>query len=65
MLLTTRQVLDITGLTRNKLYRLRDRGRFPAAVEVLNTIGYRLDDIERWMQGNVSARFHFDQKIAS
>jgi hypothetical protein len=29
---------------------------------VLNSIGYRQDDIERWMQANISARFHFDKR---
>jgi predicted DNA-binding transcriptional regulator AlpA len=59
-LLTTREVMACTRLSRNAVNKLRARNRFPVPVKFLNSIGYRQDDVERWMQANVSARFHFD-----
>lgn len=61
-LLSTRDVLACTRLSRNAVNKLRARNRFPAPVKILNTIGYRQDDIERWMQNNISPKFHFDTR---
>lgn len=62
-LLTTREVLACTKLSRAQLYRLRDRDRFPAPIKLAaNAIAYKQDDVERWIQANISPRFHFDDR---
>lgn len=61
-LLSTQVVLACTNLSRSQLYRLRERNRFPQPVKTgPRDIGYRRDDIERWIRANVNPRFHFDE----
>jgi len=55
--------MGITGLCRRKLYKLRERGKFPMPIRLAaNAVAYRPDDVEAWMRANISPRFHFDDR---
>ena len=49
-ILSVRQVLEVTSLSRTTLHRLRRRGQFPPALVLsANRIGWRLVDVETWI----------------
>ena len=56
-LLKSRQVEEITGISRSSIYRLMPRGEFPPRVKVGRTaVRWRASDITAWMESRPEAR---------
>ncbi|MBA3068130.1 MAG: AlpA family phage regulatory protein [Hyphomonas sp.] len=57
MLLTQTEVTRVVGLSRQELWRRRQRGQFPHPVKLgVRRIGYLKSEIEAWIAGRVSER---------
>jgi predicted DNA-binding transcriptional regulator AlpA len=49
-LLTLAETLRFTGLARRSLFRLRQAGKFPAALNVgTRNVLFRVDQVEAWL----------------
>lgn len=61
-LLTQKRVIELTGIPRTTLWRMRERGDFPSAVQVADhNIMFVATDVERWLRRNpVVPRVHRD-----
>ena len=56
-LLKSRQVEEITGLSRSSIYRLMPRGEFPQRVRVgRKAVRWRESDITAWVESRPEAR---------
>ena len=50
-------VMQMSGLSRATIYRLESAGAFPPRVRISErAVGWRLDQVEQWMQQRVPAR---------
>lgn len=50
-ILRTPDVVKMTGLSRVTLWRLERKGQFPARLQLSkNSIGWRKDEIENWIE---------------
>jgi predicted DNA-binding transcriptional regulator AlpA len=57
LILRTADVIRRTGLSRTTLWRLERQGEFPARVRLgLNSIGWREDEVEHWIDTRPPAR---------
>ena len=55
-LLRLNEVLELTGLGRTTLYRLREDGDFPEGLKLSpKTVAWKLADIEEWINSRPSA----------
>lgn len=57
-LLSTAQVLALTGIPRSTFYFMRARGDFPQPMQLVHTksVAWRTDEIAEWMSLNPPAR---------
>lgn len=63
-ILTMKQVSELTSYTPAHIYRLIRAGKFPAPIRMgLNRIGFRLADIEAWLDARPVAKFTPDDGI--
>lgn len=50
--LNTKQVSEITGLSKETIWRMRKRGQFPTDIKIgARGIGWLQSDIETWILG--------------
>jgi prophage regulatory protein len=55
---TRKQVIQITGLSRDTIDRLESRGRFPRRVMLSDRkVGWNVDEVEQWRQARNQDRF--------
>ncbi|MGI1671628.1 MAG: AlpA family phage regulatory protein [Neptuniibacter sp.] len=51
-IIRTKEVQNITGLSRTTLWRLERKGEFPARVSLsLGSVGWKLSEVEKWVRG--------------
>lgn len=49
--ISRKQVMRLTGLSETTLWRLEDRGDFPARVQLgARRIGWRVSDVDAWLE---------------
>lgn len=55
-LITERQLIDLTGLSRSWITTARAKGDGPKFLKLRGAIRYRLNDVEDWLQQSVVDR---------
>jgi predicted DNA-binding transcriptional regulator AlpA len=61
VLLTVDQVLEVTGLRRTMLYKLRAVGQFPQPVKLSASgrrVAWRQSSVEKWIESREEAPAH-------
>ena len=48
-LIRVREATRITGVSRDTLRRLEQRGQFPRRVKIGGSVGWRLSEIRQWL----------------
>jgi len=65
-ILTKKEVCALVPYTPQHIHRLEKAGRFPRRLQLgPNRVGWRLTDIERWINERAAAAFAVDQGAAS
>jgi predicted DNA-binding transcriptional regulator AlpA len=55
---TRKQVIQITGMSRDTIDRLESRGRFPKRVVLSDRkVGWNVDEVEQWREARNRERF--------
>jgi prophage regulatory protein len=55
---TRKQVIQITGMSRDTIDRLESRGRFPKRVVLSDRkVGWNVDEVEQWREARNQERF--------
>jgi predicted DNA-binding transcriptional regulator AlpA len=55
---TRKQVIQITGMSRDTIDRLESRGRFPKRVVLSDRkVGWNVDEVEQWREARNEERF--------
>jgi len=59
-ILRLKQVIDMTGLGKTKIYQLQGQGRFPMSVPITgHTVGWVEQEVQAWLTGRISERKPF------
>jgi len=50
-IIRTKEVLELSGLSRTTLWRLEKKGQFPARLPMsAGSVGWRLSEVKQWLQ---------------